>query len=219
MNQYPSYINVNSNQPSSIIKQVLKDVDRRIRRLLSNKKIFHGSCKIYIEALKNSGFREKFTYLELKKIQPNNNNFYKNKETTDNCNIKEKCHKIEKGKLYGLTHPFCKLANINIGKYFFKLIDKHFNQYNMLHKIFNRKTLKISYSCTNNFKEIINPFNMEVIRKYCDQHENNNYINCNSKIDCSMGGICNLKNVYQVTIFPKQKIKKFIFEFRLLDGS
>ena len=42
--------------------------------------------------------------------------------------------------------PFCKLIKIYIGKYFFKLIDKHFNQYNVLHKIFNWKTLKISYS-------------------------------------------------------------------------
>ena len=56
-NQYPSYINVNSNHPSSIIKQVLKDVDRRIRRLLSNKKIFLERSKMYIEALKNSGFQ------------------------------------------------------------------------------------------------------------------------------------------------------------------
>ena len=39
--------------------------------------------------------------------------------------------------------PFCKFVNINIGKYFFELIDKHFNQYNILHKIFNWKTLKI----------------------------------------------------------------------------
>ena len=32
-NQYPSYINVNSNHPSSIIKQVPKAVNTRIRRL------------------------------------------------------------------------------------------------------------------------------------------------------------------------------------------
>ena len=31
-NQYPSYINVNSNHPSSMIKQVLKAVNMRIRR-------------------------------------------------------------------------------------------------------------------------------------------------------------------------------------------
>ena len=28
--------------------------------------------------------------------------------------------KIEKEKLYGLPPPFCKLANINVGKYFLK---------------------------------------------------------------------------------------------------
>ena len=35
---------------------------------------------------------------------------------------------------------YCKLVNMNIGKYFLKLIDKHFNQNDILHKIFNRKT-------------------------------------------------------------------------------
>ena len=48
-NQYPSYIDVNSNHPSSIIKQLPKAVNTRIRRLSSNKKIFHESSKIYIE--------------------------------------------------------------------------------------------------------------------------------------------------------------------------
>ena len=58
--------------------------------------------------------------------------------------------KIEKEKLYGLTPPACRLASINVGKYFWKLIDKPFKHDNILHKIFKRKTLKISYSCTKN---------------------------------------------------------------------
>ena len=44
-----------------------------IWRLSSNKKIFHVSIKMYIEALKNSGFKEGFTYLKSKKIKSNNN--------------------------------------------------------------------------------------------------------------------------------------------------
>ena len=63
-NQYPSYINVNSNHPSSIIKQVPKAVNTNISRLSSNKKILHESSKMYIEAIKNSGFKEEFTYLK-----------------------------------------------------------------------------------------------------------------------------------------------------------
>ena len=49
-NQYPSYINLNTNHPSSIIKQVPKAVNMRVRRLSSNKKIFHENSKMYIEA-------------------------------------------------------------------------------------------------------------------------------------------------------------------------
>ena len=78
-NQYPSYIKVNSNHPSSIIKQVPKAVHMRMRRLSSNQKTFHESNKMYIEALKKSGFKEKFTYLEPKMIKANNN-LYKDKE-------------------------------------------------------------------------------------------------------------------------------------------
>ena len=88
-NQYPSYINVNSNHHRYIIKQTPKAVNTRIRRLSSNEKILHESSKIYIEVLKNSGFKEEFNQ-EAKKPKINNNN---------NNN--------------------CKLANINIGKYFF----------------------------------------------------------------------------------------------------
>ena len=55
--------------------------------------------------------------LSQKKIKPNNNNLHKNKEITDNCNIKENVIKIENGKLYGSTpHSFFKTCNI--GKYF-----------------------------------------------------------------------------------------------------
>ena len=80
-----------------MIKQVLIAVNTRITRLSSNKKIFHESSKMYIEVLKKSGFKE-FTYLEPKRIKPNNN-LYKNKETTDNCNIKVKCYKNRKRKI------------------------------------------------------------------------------------------------------------------------
>ena len=62
--QYPLYINVNSNCLKTTIKQVPKAVNFRIRNLSANEKIFQESNKIYMDALKNSGFREEFTYQE-----------------------------------------------------------------------------------------------------------------------------------------------------------
>ena len=74
MNQSPSYINVNSNHPKAIIKQVPKAVNLRIRNLSVNKEIFQKSSKMYSDALKSSGYKENFTYKEEKVTNSNNNN-------------------------------------------------------------------------------------------------------------------------------------------------
>ena len=137
---------------------------------------------------------------------------YKDKETISNCSIDVNCHKNRKRKIIWFN-KWCVFVNlfINIRKYFKKLIDKQFNQYNILYKIFNRKTLKISYSCTNILKKIINTHNTEVIRKYYDQLDDDDDDDDDSKtkINSPINGFCNLKNVvYQAIIFPKKNVKK-----------
>ena len=89
--QYPSYINVNSNHPKTIIKQVPKAVNLRIGNLSANEKIFQESNKMYMDALKNSGFREEFIYQE--ENIPNDINKEEKKRSM--------VIKIEKEKLYG----------------------------------------------------------------------------------------------------------------------
>ena len=96
---------------------------------------------------------------------------------------------------------FCSLASINVGKYFLKLIDKHFKHNNILYKISNRKTLKISYSCTKNIFQIINNHNKEIIKEFHDRRNNNNNngkqneCDCKTRMNCPMNGLCNLDNV------------------------
>ena len=97
-----------------------------------------------------------------------------------------------------------------------KLVDKHFKHDNKLHEIFNRKTLKISYSCTKNIFQIINSHNKVIIKDFQDRtnnndNNNNNGIkkecNCKSQKNCPMNGLCNLNNVvYQGIIYPKENI-------------
>ena len=77
-NQNPSYINVNSNHPKNIIKQISKAVNLRIGKLSANENIFKESSKKYIDALKNSGFKEDFRYLKeniTNEIARDNNNY------------------------------------------------------------------------------------------------------------------------------------------------
>ena len=46
--------------------------------------------------------------------------------------------------------PFSQAVSTYIAKQFLDLLDKHFPQNNQLQKIFNRNTVKVSYSCTPN---------------------------------------------------------------------
>ena len=155
---------------------------------------------MYIDALKNSGFKEEFRYLE--ENIPSDINKENNKYD----------HKNRKRKIIWFNPTFCKLASINVGKYFFKLIDKHFKHDNILHKIFNRKMLKINYSCMKNISQIISNHNKEIIKEFQNQTNNNNNskqneCNCKSRNDCPMNGLCNLNNVvYQGIIYPKEDI-------------
>ena len=50
-----------------------------------------------------------------------------------------------------------------IGKIFLNLIKKHFPPHHKFHKLFNKNTVKISYSCTRNIKSIINSHNAKIL--------------------------------------------------------
>ena len=65
-NDNPMYINVNSNHPASIIKQMPESINRRLSNLSSNEEIFLKNIQSYREVLKKSGFRDEITYVEPK---------------------------------------------------------------------------------------------------------------------------------------------------------
>ena len=109
-------------------------------------------------------------------------------------------------------------------------VNKHktFKHNYILHKIFNRKTLKISYYCTKNIFQIINNHNKEIIKEFQNRTNNNNNdskqneCNCKTRNNCPMNGLCNLNNVvYQGIIYPKENImdKKLITEFPQRNGK
>ena len=76
--------------------------------------------KMHIEAFKNSKFKDECAYLEPKvpdNINNDNNKLDMNKENI-NCN-KVNCRKNRRKEIWWVHPRFCKLFNINIGKYFF----------------------------------------------------------------------------------------------------
>ena len=81
----------------------------------------------------------------------------------------------------------------NIGKYFFRLLNKHFPPGHKLYKIFNKNTLKPSYSCMPNLKSKIDGHNKKILEntpppktKLCNYLKNEN---------CPMRGACLNENI------------------------
>ena len=62
-NSTPTYMNIDSNHPRSILKQILNAVNQMINRLSSCTGIFKESKSIYDEALKNSRFKGRLEYV------------------------------------------------------------------------------------------------------------------------------------------------------------
>ena len=63
-NTIPTCINVNSHQPTSIVKQIPNVIIIRINRLSSSKNIFNNHKEFYNEALHNSGCKNELQYFE-----------------------------------------------------------------------------------------------------------------------------------------------------------
>ena len=103
-----------------------------------------------------------------------------------------------------------KLTNI-----FFNLLDKHFSRNHRLHKIFNRNSVKVRYSCTKNTKTIINNHNKNILGK--NPSIDTSTCNCRNKEDCSLNGQCQIGAVvYESTLKVTNKITKIksILELR-----
>ena len=85
--------------------------------------------------------------------------------------------------------PFSANVKTNIGRKFLNLIDKHFPPSSKLNKIFNRNTVKVSYSCMPNMRSIINQHNARTLSNHSQQNQapkNENHCNCSSKGNCSL---------------------------------
>ena len=113
--------------------------------------------------------------------------------------------KIRNRRVIWFNPPFYILININIGKYFLNLLDRQFNRDNPLRKIFNRNTIKISYSCTNSMHSVLNNHNRRLLDKLDRNSERPNEVSCRRKGECPLGRWCDSKNViYQVRISPME---------------
>ena len=86
------------------------------------------------------------------------------------------------------------------------MIDQHFPKSNKLHAIFNRNTVKVSYSCTQNMSSMIKFHNKKVINKDIKELKS---CNCRVKSEWSLYGQCKVSDIiYKCTVLSADNPKK-----------
>ena len=179
-NNKPLYLNVHSNHPPNVLKQLPLSIEKRISDTSSNEDIFKESISVYKDALLESGFKKKFTYVN---------------EKEDQRNVEKR---KRKRKVIWFNPPYSANGKTNIGKVFLRLLLKHFPTNNPMHKIFNKNTVKISYSCTRNIGSIISSHNKNILNPKQDHFG----CNCRVKADCPLEGKCLTPNiVYRADVY------------------
>ena len=171
------YINVHSNHPQNVKKDLPLMIEKRLSCLSKSKSVFDDSCNEYKTALRNSGHKDTLAYKE--------NEIKNSKE--------RKKKKTRKRKVIWYNPPYNEAVETNIGQQFLKLIDKHFGKKRKdnLHKIINRKTVKIGYSCGQNFGNIIKNHNKTVMKKQKEtDSQRERKCNCRRGTACPLNGEC-----------------------------
>ena len=173
-NQIPIYINVDSNHPKTITKQLPNMITDRISKLCSSEETFQNSSVPYQEALHNAGYKDT---IKFKKKVPKTSR-KRNRQAT------------------WFNPPFSKNVRTPIAEKFLLLVDKHFGNSNFK-KYFNRKTIKVSYSCMPNMesiikgqnKKLLNPVIIEPGKKTCS------CTGVQRRAGCPLAGHCLTKSI------------------------
>jgi hypothetical protein len=182
------YVHKQSNHPPSIIRNIPTGINKRLSNISSDKESFEAATEPYQKALQNSGYDHQLKF---------------------NSNPPKKTRSRSRNIIW-FNPPYSTNVATNIGAKFLKLIEECFPIGHVLRKIFNKNTLKLSYSCMPNIKTIIASHNKSVLNK--EQEKRNNTTadecNCRRKDECPLTGKCLTEGiVYQTTVTREDTMK------------
>ena len=122
---------------------------------------------MYQDALEKSGYSYKLEY----------------KKPDEKKTKKRQRHRL----ILLFNPPFSNHVTTQIGKHFFEILDSSFLKKHPLHKIFNRSTVKLSFSTVRNIRSIVDAHNKQKM----SQQEPKNEPSCN----CQRSKVCPMDRV------------------------
>ena len=178
-NNRPCYVHSQSNHPPSNLEAIPQGVNRRLSKLASSREVFEQEAPRYQNAIYKSGYHHTLTY------QPATS---------------KKRRKRHRNILW-FNPPFSKNCTTLVGRRFFNILQSSFPKGHPLSKIFNKTTVKMSFSTVRNMKAILGAHNARVLK---DEEKKQEPCNCQRNKICPMNrvaGGCNATNlVYQVDV-------------------
>ena len=112
--------------------------------------------------------------------------------------------------------PFSMNVATNIGKNFFSLLNECFPKNSKLHKIINKNTMKLSYSCMANMKQKIDNHNRKIMSNGREKEKFTRTCNCRDKTLCPLKGKCLQEGVvYKDIVTLPETMKQDIYMGRM----
>ena len=181
-NDKPLYINRLSDHPPSILRQLPAAISRRLTDISHDENVFREAAPLYNNALKESGYGEDVEYAEGRKSR-------------------EPVRRNRTRRVTWFNPPYSKSVVTRVGQKFLKLVDKHFPVGSELRKVFNRNTVKVSYSCMPSMGRIIKQHNARICGAERGRDSQPRRCNCRKPELCPLNGDCLAsKVVYKATV-------------------
>ena len=189
------YVHRLSNHPPALLKNIPLNINKRLTNISSSEEVFNEASAPYQQALEESGYDYKL------KFDP------QAKRATRKS-------KARKRKIIWYNPPWDSNVRTNLGRKFLLIVDKCFPKNHPLNKIFNRHTLKLSYSCMPNMKAVISSHNKIMLAQdsaTAAPSQQPRTFNCRNKPQCPLQGSCMQENVvYQATVDTETTTENYV---------
>ena len=222
-NTKTQYVNMKSNHPPAILKNLPQNTENRINKRCSTQTLFEKHAPRYNDILKRSGYNQTINYCP--PTQPLNYQPPKKSRTR---------------KVIWFNPPYCRTVKTNIGHEFLRLLEEFFPKTSPYRRFFNKNTVKVSYCTMGNVKSLINGHNKKQKLKFTKIDQNDpktqnsqnspktqnktttqtstttpKTCNCRDKNNCPVSGTCLLTScIYEATLTHesgKEKGEKYTY--------
>ena len=198
------------------MKNLPKSIEIRLSNNSVNGETFKEAAGPYNAALKENGHNYTLKYMlnhnrrENSKANPRTEAHHETEPKHTGCQKRGKNTRTR--KMTWFNPPFSVNVASNIGKNFFSLLNECFPKTSKLHKIINKNTIKLSYSCMANMKQKIDKHIRKIMSNGRERNEVTRTCNCRDKPLCPLKGKCLQEGVvYKAIVTQTETIKQDIY--------